>query len=56
MCLEPWTAHSKETGGYYRCNKYSEREVEERKAPKKGGARQERLLFYAIRFENHEQG
>jgi ariadne-1 len=30
VCMESWSTHSKDTGGYYKCNKYSE-EVAEQK-------------------------
>ena len=35
ICLEDWKQHSKETGGYYKCNKYTQVELQDKNALKK---------------------
>lgn len=32
VCLDPWNLHSKETGGYYKCNIYAPDKIRQRNA------------------------
>ncbi|XP_063955121.1 ankyrin repeat and IBR domain-containing protein 1-like [Lytechinus pictus] len=63
VCLEVWSKHSSETGGYFRCNRYEVvQKVEEKaeglmsEADKRNKEMQElnRFLHYYTRFRNHE--
>ncbi|XP_030830538.1 ankyrin repeat and IBR domain-containing protein 1 [Strongylocentrotus purpuratus] len=63
VCLEVWSKHSSETGGYFRCNRYEAvQKVEEKaeglmsEAEKRNKGMQElnRFLHYYTRFRNHE--
>ncbi|XP_072034933.1 ankyrin repeat and IBR domain-containing protein 1-like [Amphiura filiformis] len=62
VCLEPWSKHSSETGGYFRCNRFEVvQKVEEKAeslltdAEKKNKDMQElnRFLHYYSRYKNH---
>ncbi|CAD8094656.1 unnamed protein product [Paramecium primaurelia] len=56
ICMDTWSSHSKETGGYYKCNKYNEQQIEEKNKLKADKSNEKRLIFYAIRYAGHEKG
>jgi len=58
ICMEDWKNHGEKTGGFYKCNKYKEEELEKKnKLSEKDKAREalEKYNFYYTRYSNHKQ-
>lgn len=58
ICMEPWSYHDNSTGGFYKCNKYSPDEVDEKnKQSGRDEARRsiEKYMHYFKRYANHAQ-
>lgn len=57
ICMDDWSLHSGSTGGYYKCNRYKEEELEVKlKMTEKEQARAaiEKYMHYFKRYANHE--
>jgi ariadne-1 len=52
QCMEEWSKHNSETGGYYNCNRFVSAEKQDMKNAK---AELDRYLFYYQRYHNHGQ-
>ena len=59
MCTGPWKDHNQATGGYYKCNKYEEKNgnTNDPKVKERENAKIElqRYIFYFERFDNHNK-
>lgn len=51
MCLSDWSSHNSNTGGYYKCNKYTEKKEEGADAAKR---ELDRYLHYYKRYATHD--
>ncbi|KAL9651307.1 hypothetical protein ABK040_001259 [Willaertia magna] len=58
VCMDDWTAHGSNTGGYYKCNKYKPEELEKKtKENERETARAalEKYMHYFTRYANHDK-
>jgi ariadne-1 len=58
VCMDPWSTHSTETGGFYKCNKYKAEELEKKTgAHSRESARAalEKYMHYYTRYANHDK-
>jgi len=55
ICLGKWSEHDANTGGYYRCNKFSEKESNDKSDVAKAKRELDRYLHYYKRFSAHAQ-
>jgi ariadne-1 len=53
--MQPWQDHNSNTGGYYNCNRYTDKSTNSDEPVEKARAELERYLFYYQRFNNHNQ-
>ncbi|KAG2382024.1 hypothetical protein C9374_005816 [Naegleria lovaniensis] len=58
VCMDDWTSHGSETGGYYKCNKYKPEDLkkklheDERESAR---AALEKYMHYFTRYANHDK-
>ena len=57
LCLGPWKDHNQSTGGYYKCNKYEEKKVNDPTIKDRENAKIElqKYIFYFERYDNHNK-
>jgi len=58
VCMDPWTDHSSDTGGYYKCNKYKPEELEMKTGHQdreSARAALEKYMHYYTRYANHDK-
>jgi len=59
VCLKPWSEHGSETGGYYKCNRFSEEGDEEGEGDQSDQAKAKRelnkYLHYYQRYHAHDK-
>lgn len=57
MCLGPWKDHNQASGGYYKCNKFEDKESKDPKVKEREAAKAEltKYIFYFERYDNHNK-
>jgi len=58
VCMDAWTDHSSDTGGYYKCNKYKPEELEQKtgaQTRESARAALEKYMHYYTRYANHDK-
>jgi len=57
MCLGPWKEHNQASGGYYKCNKFEDKESKDPKVKEREAAKVEltKYIFYFERYDNHNK-